>query len=138
MLGRALTLWRPFPFWHLGRWPVRAVERYQGPWNHTLANKVLVIGNKGDPVTPLASAKKLASLLGPKSAVLLQRDGYGVSLPIFTFRPFTLHCPYLETDVIIRFISAYIPCGGIHLHEQGHYELHGPWEVACAWHCLCD
>ena len=64
---------------------MRAVERYQGPWNRKLANKVLVIGNKGDPITPLASAKKLASLLGAKSAVLLERDGYGVSLPAFRF-----------------------------------------------------
>ena len=26
-------------------WPVRAVERYQGPFNKKLANKVLVISN---------------------------------------------------------------------------------------------
>ena len=58
---------------------MRAVERYHGPWNRKFANKVLVIGNKGDPITPLASAKKLIQLFGPKNAVLLERDGYGVS-----------------------------------------------------------
>jgi len=67
-------------FWHVHRWPPRAVERFQGPWNHKLANKILVIGNKGDPITPLANAKKVAELLGPRSAVLLERDGYGVSV----------------------------------------------------------
>jgi hypothetical protein len=30
------------PFCH--RWPVRAVERYTGPWNKTLSNPILVIG----------------------------------------------------------------------------------------------
>ena len=76
------------PSWYPGRWPARAVERYKGPWNRKLANKILIIGNKGDPITPLASAKKLAELLGPRSAVLLERDGYGVSLVIFTFPAF--------------------------------------------------
>jgi hypothetical protein len=63
------------------------VERFQGPWNHKLANKILVIGNKGDPITPLASAKKVAELLGPGSAVLLERDGYGVSVLVSTLLP---------------------------------------------------
>ena len=76
-----------FRFSHVGRWPVRAVERYQGPWNRKLANKVLVIGNKGDPITPLASAKKLVELLDPKKAVLLERDGYGVNSLAFACRP---------------------------------------------------
>ena len=66
---------------------MRAVERYQGPWNRKLSNKVLVIGNKGDPITPLVSAKKLAELLGPQNALLLERDGYGVSSLAFTCRP---------------------------------------------------
>lgn len=26
------------------RWPVRAVERYTGPWNSKLSNTILVIG----------------------------------------------------------------------------------------------
>jgi len=68
---------RWFASMYCHRWTLRAVERYQGPWNRKLANKILIIGNKGDPITPLASSKKLAELLGPKSAVLLERDGYG-------------------------------------------------------------
>lgn len=27
-------------------WPVRAVERYSGPWNNKLSNPILVIGNQ--------------------------------------------------------------------------------------------
>ncbi|CAE6371345.1 unnamed protein product [Rhizoctonia solani] len=57
-------------------WPVRAVERYTGPWNKQLANPILVIGNKADPVTPFVSAKKVADALGD-SAALIQQDEYG-------------------------------------------------------------
>ncbi|CAE6457439.1 unnamed protein product [Rhizoctonia solani] len=57
-------------------WPVRAVERYTGPWNKMLANPILVIGNKADPVTPFVSAKKVADALGDW-AFLIQQDKYG-------------------------------------------------------------
>ncbi|CAE6422740.1 unnamed protein product [Rhizoctonia solani] len=57
-------------------WPVRAVERYTGPWNKKLANPILVIGNKADPVTPYIVAKKVADALGD-SASLIQQDDYG-------------------------------------------------------------
>ncbi|CAE6500443.1 unnamed protein product [Rhizoctonia solani] len=58
------------------RWPVRAVERYTGPWNKKLANPILVIGNEADPVTPYKSAKKVADALG-ESAILIEQDDYG-------------------------------------------------------------
>ncbi|QRV77216.1 Abhydrolase domain-containing protein [Ceratobasidium sp. AG-Ba] len=57
-------------------WPVRAVERYDGPWNNTLANPILVIGNEADPVTPYISAKNVADALGD-SAILVEQDDYG-------------------------------------------------------------
>jgi membrane-associated HD superfamily phosphohydrolase len=59
-------------------WPARAVERYTGPFNRKLVNKILVIGtspvinstyrvltpfvlgNYNDPVTPLGSAERVA------------------------------------------------------------------------------
>lgn len=63
---------------HSRRWPVRAVERYGGPWNHTLKNPIIVIGNKADPVTPIAAARLVAEMLG-HSAVFLEHEGYGVS-----------------------------------------------------------
>ncbi|KAJ1307669.1 hypothetical protein OPQ81_001762 [Rhizoctonia solani] len=58
------------------RWPVRAVERYTGPWNNKLTNPILVIGNEADPVTPYIVAKKVADALGD-SAILIQQDDYG-------------------------------------------------------------
>ncbi|KAL1745843.1 Alpha/Beta hydrolase protein [Schizophyllum fasciatum] len=57
-------------------WPVRAVERYSGPWNKQLSNKILVIGNQADPVTPFKNAKQIADQLGD-SAVLIEQSGYG-------------------------------------------------------------
>ncbi|KAL1688662.1 Alpha/Beta hydrolase protein [Schizophyllum commune] len=57
-------------------WPVRAVERYSGPWNSKLSNKILVIGNQADPVTPFKNAKQVADQLG-ESAVLIEQSGYG-------------------------------------------------------------
>lgn len=35
----------PIPWDRCSYWPVRAPERYQGPFNQTYANKILVIGN---------------------------------------------------------------------------------------------
>jgi hypothetical protein len=58
------------------KWPARSVERYQGPWNHTLKNPILVIGNKADPITPFAGAKAVAEMLG-LSAILVEQDGFG-------------------------------------------------------------
>ncbi|GJJ10320.1 hypothetical protein Clacol_004546 [Clathrus columnatus] len=58
------------------RFPTRvvdAVERFIGPFNHTLAFLVLVIGNTADPVTPLENAQKVANLLG-KSTRLVKQD----------------------------------------------------------------
>ncbi|KAJ3191823.1 hypothetical protein HK101_007389 [Irineochytrium annulatum] len=57
-------------------WPVRPVERYAGPWNKTLRNKVLVVGNTMDPVTPLESARRLVELM-EGNGVLLTHTGYG-------------------------------------------------------------
>ena len=117
---------------------MRAVERYQGPWNRKLANKILIIGNKGDPITPLASAKELAELLGPRSAVLLERDGYGVSVLIFRVAEHGRISQACHAINCIRFTLAYIPCRGIYLHESCHYQVHGSWGVAGAPHRLCD
>ncbi|KAG8790262.1 hypothetical protein FRC12_012378 [Ceratobasidium sp. 428] len=57
-------------------WPVRAVERFTGPWNSKLSNPILVIGNEADPVTPFRSAKAVADALGD-SAILIEQDDYG-------------------------------------------------------------
>ncbi|KAJ3100812.1 hypothetical protein HDU97_001930 [Phlyctochytrium planicorne] len=57
-------------------WPVRPVERYAGPWNKKLSNKILIIGNTLDPVTPLESAQALEKYM-EGNGVLLHHDGMG-------------------------------------------------------------
>ncbi|KAF8498909.1 hypothetical protein BU17DRAFT_102873 [Hysterangium stoloniferum] len=64
-------------------WPVTPPERYNGPWNHTLNNRVLIHSNLLDPVTPMSSGVALKDLLGD-SATLALREGPGhcsTSLP---------------------------------------------------------
>ncbi|KAH8108143.1 TAP-like protein-domain-containing protein [Cristinia sonorae] len=66
-------------------WPVTPPERFEGPWNHTLSNTILVLSNTEDPVTPLDSALQVQDLLGD-SARLLVQDGPGhvtLALPSF-------------------------------------------------------
>ncbi|KAG8933401.1 hypothetical protein FRC02_011936 [Tulasnella sp. 418] len=61
-------------------WKARAVERHYDQGSPRLANPVLVIGNTYDPITPLASARKLVSRLnaaGTRQAALIQHDGTG-------------------------------------------------------------
>lgn len=68
----------PQPTHYCHRWASRAVERFAGPWNHTLKNPIIVIGNKADPTTPFADAVEVAGFLGD-SAVLVEQDGLGHS-----------------------------------------------------------
>ncbi|KAI9348152.1 TAP-like protein-domain-containing protein [Obelidium mucronatum] len=57
-------------------WPTQAAEQFSGPWNKKLKNKLLIIGNTLDPVTPLRHAKAVERIMAG-NAVLLQQDGYG-------------------------------------------------------------
>lgn len=77
---------------------VKAAERFTGPFNHTLKNKILIIGNTADvsystitksrsgshfpfylqPVTPLRNAIAVNKLLTNSSRLLIH-DGSGVS-----------------------------------------------------------
>ncbi|KAG8717826.1 hypothetical protein FRC08_006555 [Ceratobasidium sp. 394] len=66
-------------------WPVRAVERFTGPFNKTLSNKIIVIGNEADPSTPFLSAKSVADALGD-SAILIEQDDFGVCQVVFGMR----------------------------------------------------
>ncbi|KAG8736013.1 hypothetical protein FRC10_009886 [Ceratobasidium sp. 414] len=63
-------------------WPVRAVERFTGPFNKTLSNKIIVIGNEADPSTPFLSAKSVADALGD-SAILIEQDDFGTNQVLF-------------------------------------------------------
>ncbi|KAF8509524.1 hypothetical protein BU17DRAFT_56043 [Hysterangium stoloniferum] len=57
-------------------WPVTPLEIFNGPWNHTLSNKILIHSNALDPVTPLSSGQVLKKRLGD-SATLAIREGPG-------------------------------------------------------------
>ncbi|KAF8747369.1 MEROPS serine peptidase family S33, partial [Rhizoctonia solani] len=76
------------------RWPVRAVERYSGPWNKKPPKPILVIGNEADPVTPYVNAKSVADSFG-SSAVLIKQAGYGVSVivPVSSMESLTASGP---------------------------------------------
>ncbi|GJJ10321.1 hypothetical protein Clacol_004547 [Clathrus columnatus] len=76
LFGEVLIVQAPV-FCH--RFPTRAVERFTGPFNHTLAFPMLVVGNKADPVTPFQNAQNVANSLG-ESARLIQQDGFGRSV----------------------------------------------------------
>ncbi|KAI0325960.1 alpha/beta-hydrolase [Cubamyces sp. BRFM 1775] len=80
-------------------WPVRAVERYQGPFNNKLANKVLVLSNTYDPVTPLADARALANLLGD-SGTLVVLDGFG-------------HTTREPSQCLLKIVLAYFTTGAV-------------------------
>ncbi|ORY43265.1 hypothetical protein BCR33DRAFT_766518 [Rhizoclosmatium globosum] len=81
-------------------WPVKAVERYAGPWGNTLSNKVLLVGNTYDPVTPLASAK-LAERLMNGNGVLLTHNGFG-------------HCSIAQpSQCTMNHIRAYFSSGAL-------------------------
>ncbi|KAF8335937.1 TAP-like protein-domain-containing protein [Cantharellus anzutake] len=62
-------------FW-CHNWPSRA-ERFTDPWNSTLKNKILVIGNQADPVTPYPGAKLVADLLDEANAAMVEQCDFG-------------------------------------------------------------
>ncbi|KAI0769269.1 TAP-like protein-domain-containing protein [Trametes elegans] len=60
----------PSPWAVCPLWPFRAVERYQGPFNKTLANKVLMLSNTLDPVTSLSGAEAVARAAGDNARLV--------------------------------------------------------------------
>jgi pimeloyl-ACP methyl ester carboxylesterase len=50
-------------------WPEsdKPAERFDGPWNTTLANPVLIMSNVYDPITPAISGEKMSALYGNMS-----------------------------------------------------------------------
>ncbi|KAF8517932.1 hypothetical protein BU17DRAFT_76229 [Hysterangium stoloniferum] len=57
-------------------WPVSPPERFQGPWNSTLKNQVLIHSNMLDPITPMSSGQRLKLNLGDSARIAL-REGVG-------------------------------------------------------------
>ncbi len=56
-------------------WPVRAADRYAGPWGASTKNPILLIGTRHDPSTAYRNARRAARRLD--NAVLLTHAGYG-------------------------------------------------------------
>ncbi|KAF8314503.1 alpha/beta-hydrolase [Clavulina sp. PMI_390] len=56
-------------------WKLTASERFTGPWNSSLANPMLIIGNTADPTTPVANAKRINEHLADSRLVV--QDGPG-------------------------------------------------------------
>jgi len=57
-------------------WKARETDRFTGPFNHTLSNEILVIGNTADPITPLENAIAVNKMM-PHSSRLIIQDGSG-------------------------------------------------------------
>ncbi|KAH8111001.1 Alpha/Beta hydrolase protein [Phellopilus nigrolimitatus] len=57
-------------------WTARETERFTGPFNHTLKNEILVIGNTADPITPVQNARAVNEMM-PQSTRLVIQDGSG-------------------------------------------------------------
>ena len=64
------------------QWQFDAKERYDGDFHVCTKNPMLILNNKFDPVTPLISAQNMSA--GFEGSVLLESNGYGVSLEPFT------------------------------------------------------
>ncbi|KAF0691578.1 Aste57867_17246 [Aphanomyces stellatus] len=64
--------------WQATLWTTStAIERFAGPWNATLRQRIVLLHTKVDPNTPLKGAYHLAAVMGEQNAVLVTRDGYG-------------------------------------------------------------
>ncbi|KLO17987.1 alpha/beta-hydrolase [Schizopora paradoxa] len=59
---------------------VKASERFTGPFNHTLANEILIIGNTADPVTPLRNAISVNKMLSGSSRLVVHQGSGHCSL----------------------------------------------------------
>ncbi|KAK7682659.1 hypothetical protein QCA50_014042 [Cerrena zonata] len=79
-------------------WPVKPIERFVGPWNHTLRNPILLVSNTADPVTPITSGHSVVDLLGNSSRLLVV-DSPG-------------HCSLsLESLCMVHHVQAYFANG---------------------------
>ncbi|KAJ3489226.1 hypothetical protein NLI96_g2274 [Meripilus lineatus] len=80
-------------------WPERAVERFNGPWDHVPTTPVLLVGNTLNPLNSFEDAKAVAKLMVNHS-VLIEQDGFGLS--------FFPHHPS-ATEMMARYLQHGIP-----------------------------
>ena len=109
------SLWSPVA--HMGyKWPTRSVERLP-PFRHQkLRNQILVIGNTADPITPIASARFVAGLLGDQ-AVMVEQLGFGHT----TLAEFSNCTDNIVADHVMRGVVSLFHLGvPISLTESSH------------------
>lgn len=67
------------------QWKIEAKETYKGDFNVKTKNPLFIFSNSYDPATPLRSAQNVSA--GFEGSVLLQSEGFGVSLTWFFSPP---------------------------------------------------
>lgn len=117
MTGASISvgpMWTPIGYTGY-RWPTRSVERLPPFRRQKLRNRILVMGNTADPVTPIASARFVAELLGDQAA-LVEQLGFGHS----TLAEFSSCTDRIVADHIMRgIVSLFHPLGSV-LFKQVH------------------
>ncbi|KAJ3500369.1 hypothetical protein NLJ89_g9828 [Agrocybe chaxingu] len=76
-------IWSPIRLSCVG-WPKFPKDHFQGPFDSNTSHPILLVGNTADPVTPLASAKKMSHFFN--GSVVLTQDSSG-------------HCSYSSPSV---------------------------------------
>ncbi|KAH9928020.1 TAP-like protein-domain-containing protein [Epithele typhae] len=72
-------------------WPASPPERFEGPFNSTLRNPILIVSNTVDPATPLTNGEAVHALLQNSSALLVQNGPGHTSIQL------TSTCTILST-----------------------------------------
>ncbi|KAF8579924.1 hypothetical protein K439DRAFT_1620181 [Ramaria rubella] len=81
-------------------WPVTPPEKFQGPWNHTLNNPILIHSNLADPATPLSNGRLVKQLLGASASLAIREGPAKITQAYFengTLPPNEYICPVDES-----------------------------------------
>ena len=108
-------------FCHL--WPVTSQSYYGGGFTmppNTVETPVLILSQKYDPVTPLASAKKALRNLGVSNARLVEQDGSG-------------HCSISQASLCTAKIVSLLRCD--HRTRTRSDRASAGSGVLCRWYC---
>jgi hypothetical protein len=107
------------------QWKLDAKERYEGDFQVSPKNPVLLIANTYDGHTPIQSAYNVSA--GFEGSVVLEVKGYGVCFPILLLHP----CPKIAICANLP-ILAYFPGTSLIMHFADHRRLLGKWHFARA------
>ena len=119
MTGESVSvgpMWTPIGYMGY-KWSTRSVEPLPPFRRQKLRNQVLVMGTTADPVTPIASARYVAELLGDQ-AVLVEQLGYGHT----TLAEFSSCTDRITADHVMRGIVSFFHFG-VSFYSNGFTEL---------------